>query len=380
MKPLSYFVACSLGLFCSLRPVSAQKDDKDDKTKREEHVFSGPQKGEKLLPFKVTGLHGDDEGKEIDFVRRAAGKPVFLVFVHQRTRPSIGLTRMLTRYTLERRKDGLHSGIVWLQDDRSAAEEYLRRARRSLNLEVPIGISVDGAEGPGAYGLNRKVTLTILVGVDDRVTANFALVRPSDRDAKKILEAVVELIGGEVPSLDKLRPQRRMAPMDRRLRGLLRRLANKDADPAAVKKIAAEVDAYVGDDRARQRSLGVITKRWSDRPDFNERGTPAAREQVEAWAKKYSHLAAESKREQDPRFRELLRPVIQKDAAPEEVDRAAAAVEKYVSGHPERERQLGEISRRVVGSKIFAEGSYGIPRAHEHLRAWATKYVKKTRL
>ena len=72
---------------------------------------------------------------------------------------------------------------------------------------VPIGISVDGAEGPGAYGLNRNVTLTVLAGKGGTVTANYALVQPSvQADAPKILAEVAELVGGEVPPLEELMP------------------------------------------------------------------------------------------------------------------------------------------------------------------------------
>ena len=74
-----------------------------------------------------------------------------------------------------------------------------------MPTDVPIGISVDGKEGPGAYGLNRNVTLTVLVGKDNVVTANFALIQPSiPADAPKILAEVVKLIGGQVPGLDEL--------------------------------------------------------------------------------------------------------------------------------------------------------------------------------
>ena len=62
---------------------------------------------------------------------------------------------------------------------------------------VPVGISTDGQEGPGAYGLNRKVQMTILVGKDDKVTANFALVQPSAAaDGPRIAQAIVDALGG----------------------------------------------------------------------------------------------------------------------------------------------------------------------------------------
>ena len=52
-----------------------------DKPARE-NVFSGPQKGEKLTPFKVRAVYGKAAGKEVDFVSEAAKKPLFLIFVN----------------------------------------------------------------------------------------------------------------------------------------------------------------------------------------------------------------------------------------------------------------------------------------------------------
>ena len=44
----------------------------------QDKVFSGPQVGEKLKPFKVRGVFDDDAGKDLDFVnqgRRQADRP-----------------------------------------------------------------------------------------------------------------------------------------------------------------------------------------------------------------------------------------------------------------------------------------------------------------
>ena len=171
-------------------------------------VFSGPQKGEKLSALPLRGVYDEDAGKDLDFVKAAGEKPMVLVFVHELTRPSIGFARLLTDYAHTRREDGLRAGVVWLDDDRSKAEEYLRRARRSLGFRVPVGIALDGAEGPGAWGLNRNVTLTVIVAEKGRVTANFALVQPSDTDLPKVLDEVVKLIGGKAPTIDELRAAR----------------------------------------------------------------------------------------------------------------------------------------------------------------------------
>ena len=68
----------------------------------QDKVFSGPQVGEKLKPFKVRGVFDDDAGKDLDFVTRADGKPIVLVFVHDVNRPSIGMTRVLMSYAMTR--------------------------------------------------------------------------------------------------------------------------------------------------------------------------------------------------------------------------------------------------------------------------------------
>src|SRR5262245_2471606 len=125
----------------------------------DEKVFSGPQAGEKLPSFKVKGVY-DDAGKDLDFVKQAKGKPLVLVFVHDFNRPSAAFTRVLMEYAVSRAKDGLASGIVWLTDDVTEAENQLKRSRHAMP-KAPIGISPDGKEGPGSLGLNRQVQLRI---------------------------------------------------------------------------------------------------------------------------------------------------------------------------------------------------------------------------
>ncbi len=264
----------------------------------EEPVFSGPQAGERITPFKVRGVYDEAAGKELDFVTRAGGKPLLLVFVHEANRPSIAMTRVLMDYATGRTGDGLECGVVWLAnaDDLTAAEQFLKRARHAMPARAPVGIAIDGKEGPGAYGLNRNVTLTVLVAKGDVVTANFALVQPSlPADVPRVLGEVVKLVGGKVPTLAELG-----AP---------------GAMPA--RRGAGEGKAEAGDENLRT----------------------------------------------------VLGPVIRRDATPEEVDRAAAAVEAYVKDRPAARAQLGRAARTIVESGKLT--NYGTPRAQEHLKTWA---------
>lgn len=170
----------------------------------EDPVFSGPQPGEKLTSFKLMGVYDAAAGKEFDPIADADGKPTLLVFVHKITRPGLALTRGVTNYANSLKDVESFSAIAWLDDDKAKAEEFLTRARKSLNTQVPLGVSVDGGEGPGVYGLNRNVELTVLVAKDNKVVANFALIQPSMSDGVKIAGELAKVLGKEPPSEEEL--------------------------------------------------------------------------------------------------------------------------------------------------------------------------------
>lgn len=284
---LSSAIVCAF--FIAL-PVNAQEKDKKDK------VFSGPQVGEKLPSFKVKGFFEPDAGKDLDFVKKADGKPIVLVFVHDLNRMSLGMTRILTTYTASRAKDGLHTGVVWLTDDVTEAENTLKRVSGALAREAPLGISPDGKEGPGSYGLNRTMQLTILVGKEGKVTANFALVQPSVQvDLPKIVDEIVKVAGGKAPTLDELNPRK-------------------------------------------------------------EKDTP-------------------KKTEQDPMVRTLLGPVIKLDAKPEDVDKAAKAVEEYAAKNEAFRKEIGRIGNTIVNSGKL--DNYGTAKAQDYLKKWAKEFGEK---
>jgi hypothetical protein len=169
-------------------------------------VLSGPQPGEKLTPFKVFVATGERKGlSNADLIAEWDGAPAVLVFVHELTRPGAALMRALDAFQQRRAADGLKLGFVFLTRDRTQSEQYLPLAANSLKMAAPLTLSVDGPEGPGSYGLNRHVQMTVLVARKNVVTASFALVQPNETDAPKIWAEVAKLIGGPVPTLDEVR-------------------------------------------------------------------------------------------------------------------------------------------------------------------------------
>lgn len=169
-------------------------------------IFSGPQVGEPLPPLKVTLPLVEDAGEPVDAALTDGDHPHrLIVFVHQRTRPSVGFLRVLGEYGSTRKESGLATSVVFLGNDATEVAGAVRRARGALPKNVLIGVSPDGLEGPGEYGLNREVTLTILVASEGKVTFNSALIDPSlPLELPKVLVAICETIGGEPPTIESL--------------------------------------------------------------------------------------------------------------------------------------------------------------------------------
>jgi hypothetical protein len=200
-------------LACSLLGMMLTAFCLADETKE----FSGPQKGEAITPFKVRGVLGDKAGEEYDLVAEAKGQPLVLLFVHEVNRPSVGIARIVLDYAASLKKEGLSAGLILLTADATATEDWAKRASGALPRGVPTAIAADGIEGPGAYGLNRKVTVTVLVAKEDKVTANFPLIQPSvAADAPKIIEAIAAAAGVEPPTAEQV--QKLIAPMRPRSR------------------------------------------------------------------------------------------------------------------------------------------------------------------
>jgi hypothetical protein len=228
-------------------------------------LFSGPQPGEKLPALNVTLAYGDDAGDTVNLVERAARRPTMLVIVNGSNRPAARLTRALMNFA-EMHEEHLFAGVAYLASDRSAALGQLKQAVSWWQVGPPVGVSIDGAEGPGSYGLNRNVNVTILVANEGRVIRNHALIQPSETDAPKILEDVVAFAGGRVPSEAEVMflsaPTRKLpaakwrsAPADVTLRELMcAALAAKDDN--AARQAAEAVETYVGANRDRQVALG----------------------------------------------------------------------------------------------------------------------------
>ena len=236
-----------------------------------EPVFSGPQSGETTTPFRTVPFATPSEAAERDPITEHAGAPTALVFVHGIERSLVPLLRVIDEYGALR-KSSLKTEIIFLAADRLAGEQRARAATKSLRLQSRVGLSLDGAEGPGNYGLNKDCLMTIVTARSNRVTANFALVQPGIADAPKVVAALAQTCGDtNPPAIADLnpRPAARTAarpdesmrrqespkpsqdpfpgavPTDDQLQFLLRRFIRATNDTATTDRILADVQAHI---------------------------------------------------------------------------------------------------------------------------------------
>ncbi len=195
---------------------------------------------------------------------------------------------------------------------------------KSLNLRSPLGISFDGKEGPGSYGLNREVMLTILVVHESKVAANFAIVSPNETDAPRIKAAADEVLKASAPApagtpeelrsqvarlqeevatlreevaalrlkVEQARPQGgpRRAEMERpkedeNLVNLCRRLIQPRASQEQIDEAVKDIEAYVASSDDLKKQYAGILGRVLDLKYGNELGQAAMRKQLEKYGK-----------------------------------------------------------------------------------------------
>jgi hypothetical protein len=263
-------------------------------------VFSGPQPGEKTTGFKVIEINGTKAGEERDPIADNAGAPTALVFVHGIERSLVPLLRAVETYGASNQAR-LKTEIVFLAADRLAGEQRVKAAAGSLKLRGRVGLSPDGAEGPGNYGLNKDCLMTILGARSNTVVTNFALVQPGIADAPAVIAALAKLCGDPNPPTAEAvlaqasagrgammaRGQTDRAdgkaadpfpgavPTDAKLQGLLRSFIRPTNDDARVDTVLAEVKEHIKDNAdLKQQAIDG----WTRVLHFGDRyGTPYSR-------------------------------------------------------------------------------------------------------
>lgn len=302
--PRLLIITAALICLTMLNPVLAKASAQDTRTE----VFSGPQPDEKTAPLPIRLALGTKAGSDFDPVTTASPKPLLLIFVHDINRQSISMTRVLSGYAASRADADLQTSVIFLADDLPAMEAQIQRMQHALTPDVPTGISIDGREGPGTWGLNRNVTLTIVISRADKVVANYALIQPSlQADLPRILKSLVAEIGGELPPLDKLPGMPQMTARSTAgssvpdMRALLTPVIRRDASEEDVRMAAEKVAARAEADPAVRAELARISTTIVNSGKLSSYGTSTAQEYLKKWARQYGSPAPKQTAPETPK-------------------------------------------------------------------------------
>ena len=256
----------------------------------DDQVFSGPQKGEKLGQFQAQHLLSDEADLKFDLIKSADGGRVLLIFIHELTRPSLGLARAVSEYAVKDREKKMKAAIIFLTSDVTETKTWANRAKRALPKNVLLGVYDKGEEGPGSYGLNRKMTVTVLIGNDNKVVENYALVQPSlNSDVLNITKAIAKLVDEKPPTLAELGLSR----LD--LRRWLAPVIQKAATEAEVDAAAKRVEAEAAKNRPLRTRIYEVTNRIINAGKLENYGTEHAQKYFKKWAKEFAPKKQKSK-------------------------------------------------------------------------------------
>ena len=169
-------------------------------------LFSGPQPGEKLPPLMAKGINGNVKDKTYDVIAKAGGQPLILFLQDESglgLRGLVGISRLLDQIA-EKSEQEMHISAVFLGDTPDTVENQASKLVSHIPNGVLLGVSQDGREGPGSYGLNRSVAQTVIIAKDGKVLHNFAFTQPMLRPDPYLLGAVGDAIGIKPATLEKL--------------------------------------------------------------------------------------------------------------------------------------------------------------------------------
>ncbi|MFN0207306.1 MAG: type II secretion system protein GspG [Planctomycetota bacterium] len=161
-----------------------------------EKLFSGPQAGEKTTGFRAADVNGNRKDREFDPVAEAAGgKAIYFFFSTDVDRISARAITNIGLLCSEAKTHGVKSYFIGLAADALAGDQRLRDVWKSVDPGIAASISVDGPEGPGAWGINKKSKVTAVLANENKVTYNYASLSPADSDYELLRTEVSKLAG-----------------------------------------------------------------------------------------------------------------------------------------------------------------------------------------
>ena len=175
-------------------------------------VKSGPQVGEKALPFTSNQVTGEHRGRQFCYVCELGDRPAVLVFARHMDEPTGRLLRDLRDRMREYREKKLFAWMVFLGGESTDSETALEGqayefARKHGALSVALSALGDPA-GPPGYRIAPEADVTVLAIKGGKVLYNRAYRAKewSTRNAEGALKDLSKWIHGQADTAPKEAP------------------------------------------------------------------------------------------------------------------------------------------------------------------------------
>ena len=328
------------------------------------------------MAYGVGGNHvGPYDGREFDVVKEIGDGPGAILFMHELTRNILPVVRGLDQFGSEYSVKGFKAYTLMLTPDRTAGENRLKAANGSLKLRNPILLSLDGAEGPGNYALNRKATLSLVMVNKGKVVRTHAFTDVNAED-EGIVRGWVEETAGSIPA--DAREYRKLIAENLPVEG--------DALQARVVEQAMEIRRLQAQVKRLQEQAGG---RYNMRPgrrggqpqmrrDGGSRDGDSARPSPERGPGRQPAKSAEPMQEKakrqgapptDPQLNGLLRSFIRKTNNNSQADEIFAEIEARAAASDALRAEAVEMFKLMLSFR----DNYGSP----HAQSLAEGFLKK---
>jgi hypothetical protein len=149
--------------------------------------ISGPQVGDKVVPFHPLNCTGDHAGEKYCLVCKNGPNPVAVIFARQVTPELTRLIKRIDEATDKNKERSMGSFVVLLSDSDNL-EKKLKELARKERIQHCI-LTIDDPEGPKDYNIAPEAEVTVLLYTKQTVNANHAFEKGDLND--KGIEAIV---------------------------------------------------------------------------------------------------------------------------------------------------------------------------------------------
>jgi hypothetical protein len=148
---------------------------------------SGPQVGERVVPFHPLNCTGDHAGEKYCLICKNGPNPVVMIFARQVTPELTRLIKRIDEATNKNKERNMGSFIVLLSDSDNLEKELKELAKKEKIQHCVL--TIDSPEGPESYNIAREAEVTVVLYRMETVKANHTFKKGELND--KGIEAIV---------------------------------------------------------------------------------------------------------------------------------------------------------------------------------------------